>query len=308
IADDMDNFRAQGWQTSGDSIISQQSDHVLINGVNPVTAQTRIYKTHGTAFTQATFDFKASITGDYLKAWISNGNNGWRVYLPDTNGEVHWFRIRIIDTSTAELYIDGALTQATVDYTTSSSQNIQFYIQNAGEASVMRVYRVYFAASDKGAPPTDGLYSGAWESETFDLSAVKIVNTNSVNITGSYSGESVDDADLFIEANLIINGVEQGWVSINPDLTVPWLAKGTNVGNTEIKFRLTQRTADPGAVSYVSSLSLAVTGGYYPNGYFESYPIDISQAGKAATTSFTWAPQQGAKVYARVSLDGGNVW
>src|SRR5690606_34782382 len=74
------------------------------------------------------------------------------------------------------------------------------------------------------------------------------------------------------------------------------------------KFRLTQRTADPGAVSYVSSLSLAVTGGYYPNGYFESYPIDISQVGKAATTSFTWAPQQGAKVYARVSLDGGNVW
>src|SRR5690606_12784139 len=150
IADDMDNFRAQGWQTSGDSIISQQSDHVLINGVNPVTAQTRIYKTHGTAFTQATFDFKASITGDYMKAWISNGNNGWRMYLPNTNGEVHWFRIRIIDTSTAELYIDGALTQATVDYTTSSSQNIQFYIQNAGEASVMRVYRVYFAASDKG--------------------------------------------------------------------------------------------------------------------------------------------------------------
>src|SRR5690606_37186035 len=122
-------------QTSGDNIFSQQFNHVLINGANPVTTQTRLYKTHGTAFTQATFDFKASITGDYMKAWISNGNNGWRVYLPNTNGEVHWFRFRIIDTSTAELYIDGALTQATVDYTTSSSQNIQFYIQNAGERS-----------------------------------------------------------------------------------------------------------------------------------------------------------------------------
>lgn len=312
IADDMDNFQAQGWQTVGDPIISQQADHVLINGVNPVTTQTRLYKNHGTAFTQATLDFKASINGDFMKAWITNGTNAWRVYLPNTGGEVRWFRIRIIDTMTAELYVNGVLTPATIEYTTSTSSNVQFYIQNPGESSVMRIYRVYFSTTDKGAPPTDGFYTGMWESEAVDLSAVKIVNTNSINATASYSGENIDDTDLFVEVNLIVDGEEQGWISVNPDLTVPGLDKGTNVENAAIKFRVTLRTMDPGAACSMHDLSLSVTSGYYPNGYFESDQIDISPAVKAAETSITWEADSSAgtsvKVYARLSLDRGDMW
>src|SRR5690606_42047854 len=80
-----------------------------------------------------------------LKAWITNGTNAWRVFLPDTNGEVHWFRIRIIDASTAMLYMDGELVDTTIQYVTSSNPNIQFYLQSAGDSGVMRIYRVYFA-------------------------------------------------------------------------------------------------------------------------------------------------------------------
>jgi len=308
IADDMDDFRAQGWQTSGDNIFSQQFNHVLINGANPVTTQTRLYKTHGTAFTQATFDFKASITGDDMKAWISNGTNGWRVFLPNTNGEVHWFRIRIIGTSTAELYVDGALTATTIEYATSSSQNIQFYLQSAGDASVMRVYRVYFAPSDKGAPPENGLYTGQWESEVVSLSAARTVGTSLLDASASYSGEDIDDANLYIEAKLIIDGIEQDWVSFDYDLAIPGLNPGDNVENVEVQFRITLQTLDPGAITYISRMDVSVISGYYPDGYFESNPIDISQVGKAAATSITWEPQQGVKILTRVSLDAGNTW
>lgn len=308
IADDMDDFRAQGWQTSGDSIISQQSDHVLINGVNPVTVQTRLYKSHGTAFTQATFDFKASIIGDDMKAWISNGTNGWRVFLPNTSGEVHWFRIRIIDTSTAELYMDGVLTPTTIEYATSTSTNIQFYLQNAGDSGVMRVYRVYFATSDKGAPPENGLYTGQWESEVVSLSAARTFGSSLLDMSASYSGENIDDANLYVEAKLIIDGVEQDWVSFDYDLEIPGLNPGDNVEDVEAQFRITLQTLDPGAITYVSRMDISVISGYYPNGYFESNPIDISQVVKAGTTLITWEPQQGVKILIRVSLDAGDTW
>src|SRR5690606_16747521 len=141
INDSMDNYQATGWTTQGDPVISQQADHVLINATSPVSAQTRIYRNPGISFTSATFDFKASIDGDDLKAWITNGTNAWRVFLPNTDGEVHWFRIRIIDASTAMLYMDGELVDTTIQYTTSSNPNIQFYLQNAGDSGVMRIYR-----------------------------------------------------------------------------------------------------------------------------------------------------------------------
>src|SRR5690606_19302876 len=248
------------------------------------------------------------ITGDDMKAWVSNGTNGWRVFLPNTNGEVHWFRIRIIDTSTAELYVDGILTATTIEYATSSSRNIQFYLQSAGDAAVMRVYRVYFATSDKGAPPENGLYSGQWASEVVSLSASGIVGSSLLDLSASYSGEDIDDANLYIEAKLIIDGVEQDWVSFDYDLAIPGLDPGDNVENVEVQFRITLQTLDPGAITYISRMDVSVISGYYPDGYFESNPIDISQVGKAAATSITWEPQQGVKILTRVSLDAGNTW
>src|SRR5690606_16510202 len=92
------------------------------------------------------------------------------------------------------------------------------------------------------------------------------------------------------------------------DLAIPGLDPGDNVENVGAQFRITLQTLDPGAITYISRMEVSVISGYYPDGYFESDPIDISQVGKASTTSFTWAPQQGVKVYVRVSLDGGNTW
>src|SRR5690606_34041705 len=296
INDSMDNYQATGWTTQGDPVISQQADHVLINATSPVSAQTRIYRNPGISFTSATFDFKASIDGDDLKAWIANGTNAWRVFLPDTNGEVHWFRIRIIDASTAMLYMDGELVDTTIQYTTSSNPNIQFYLQSAGDSGVMRIYRVYFAGTDKGAPPENGLYTGQWKSEVVSLSAAGTVESSLLDLSASYSGEDIDDADLYVEARLIIDGVEQDWVSFDYDLAIPGLDPGDNVEDVGAQFRITLQTLDPGAITYISRMTISVISGYYPNGYFESDPIDISQVGKAATTSFTWAPQQGVKV------------
>src|SRR5690606_15750217 len=71
----------------------------------------------------------------------------------------------------------------------------------------------------------------------------------------------------------------------------------------------TRRSSDlPGAITYISRMDVLVISGYYPDGYFESNPIDISQVGKAAATSITWEPQQGVKILTRVSLDAGNTW
>src|SRR5690606_17584132 len=164
-----------------------------------VAAKTQIYRNTVISYTYATIDLKASIDGDVLKAWITNGTNAWRVFLPDTNGEVHWFRIRIIDASTALLYMDGELVDTTIQYTTSSNPNIQFYLQNAGDSGVMRIYRVYFAGTDKGAPPENGLYTGQWESEVVSLSAARTVGSSLLDASASYSGEDIDDANLYIE-------------------------------------------------------------------------------------------------------------
>src|SRR5690606_15861593 len=92
------------------------------------------------------------------------------------------------------------------------------------------------------------------------------------------------------------------------DLAIPGLNPGDNVENVEVQFRITLQTLDPGAITYISRMDVSVISGYYPDGYFESNPIDISQVGKAAATSITWEPQQGVKILTRVSWDAGNAW
>src|SRR5690606_19737765 len=108
--------------------------------------------------------------------------------------------------------------EVTIQYVTSSNPNIQFYLQSTGDSGVMRIYRVYFAGTDKGAPPENGLYTGQWESEVVSLSAAGTVGSSLLDLSASYSGEDIDDANLYIEAKLIIDGIEQDWVSFDYDL------------------------------------------------------------------------------------------
>src|SRR5690606_26948749 len=91
-----------------------------------------------------------------------------------------------------------------------------------------------------------------------------------LDLSASYSGEDIDDANLYIEAKLIIDGVEQDWVSFDYDLAIPGLDPGDNVENVEVQFRITLQTLDPGAITYISRMDVLVISGYYPDGYFES--------------------------------------
>jgi len=322
LIDYMTNYRATGWVADGDPVISQHSGHVLIDGSAPVTRQTRIYRTHGMSFSSATFDFKASITGDYMKAWITNGTNAWRVYLPNTNGAVRWFRIRIIDTSTAELYVDGTLTATTIEYTTSTSQNIQFYIQNAGESSVMRIYFVFFAGTDLGPPPAGNWYDGVWETSYISLSQVGNVGLATLRWFYEYTYFNIDDSGISIDYQLKVDGIEQGWKTLFNDPTqegekiqeIPDLPKGTNVATTEIKLRVTLRTRSPFDFPYLDYLQITVKSGYLTSGHWDSPVITgIQQVGKAARSDVTWAVDflpagTSAKVYVRHRLNSADPW
>src|SRR5690606_1030826 len=159
-------------------------------------------------------------------------------------------RIRIIDTSTAELYVDGILTATTIEYATSSSRNIQFYLQSAGDAAVMRVYRVYFATSAKGAPPENGLYTGQWESEVVSLSAAGIGGCCVLDGSARGSGGATGAASVYGEARLSIDGVEQEWVSIDYGFAIPGLDPRDNVENVRAQFRITLQPLGPGAIPY----------------------------------------------------------
>src|SRR5690606_30935806 len=145
--------------------------------------------------------------------------------------------------------------------------------QNAGDSGVMRMYRVYFAGTDKGAPPENGLYTGQWESEVVSLSAARTVGSSLLDASASDSGEDIDDANLYIEAKLIIDGIEQDFVCIDYDLAIPVLTPGDNVESVEVQFRITLQALDPGAITYISRMDVLVISGYYPDGYFETDPI-----------------------------------
>src|SRR5690606_34686762 len=147
--------------------------------------------------------------------------------------------------------------------------------------------------------PENGLYTGQWESEVVSLSAAGIVGSSLLDLSASYSGEDIDDANLYVEARLIIDGVEQDCVSFDYDLAIPGLDAGGNIENVGDHFRIMLTTLDPGVIIYISRMELTVISGYCLNGHFESHTIDISQVGKASRTSFSWASKECVQVYVR---------
>ena len=321
LIDYMTYFRNSGWETRGDNVFSQEPDHLFFNASSPVSQQTRVFRALSEAgFNYATLDFKASINGNHMKVWLTNGSNAWRVFLPSTNGEVKWFRIRF-NPSGATLYVDGVQTSTTVQQTTSTSNILQFYIQNAGESTVMRLYFVFFSYRDEDAPPAGHWYTGTWETPYMSLAQVKGVETASLSWFYEYTNTNLDDAGISIDYQLRVNGVEQGWKTLFNDATqegditqtIPDLPNGTNVMNTEIKLRIVLSSRSPFDFPYVDYLRLYVKSGYSPAGSWESPVLDISQVGKAATTSISWVSHSvptgtSVKVETNLSLDGGDTW
>src|SRR5690606_4189972 len=129
-------------------------------------------------------------------------------------------------------------------------------------------------------------------------------------------------ADVKIEYQLKVNGVEQGWKTIFNDpgsvgddsAPIPDLPKGADARNTEIKLRITFRTFDPNSSPWMDVLELIANAGYYETGYRDSVSLTgAQQVGKAAKTAVSWTVNSlpegtSVKVYTRHSLDGGSTW
>lgn len=315
--DYMRNYQI-AWKVEGDNVFSQQSDHLLINAPSPVSQQTRIYTTHGYSFSTATVDFKASISGTGMKLWVTNGTRAWRVYLPSTGGVIRWFRVRL--GASAQLYIDGTPTPTTVETPSSTTRNLQFYLQNAGDSAVMRLYRVFFIVDEDLGPPNSGHWHvGTWETPYFSLSSVGSIQNAILNWAYYYTSDSLDDAGISIEYRLRIGSSEQQWVTIFNNATqqgensasITGLV-GADASNISIKLRITLRTRCPYDFPFIDYLEMSITPGYFPVGYRDSQIIDISSAGSAAISSITWEGYEptntAIRVYTRFSTNGGTTW
>lgn len=313
ITDPMTNLNQ--WNPDGDTekISLVDNDYIRIDATQPVTQQTRIRRNHGSTSETGTMAFRARIAGDKALVWWSNGRVGIRVPIPDTGGEWSWmFIVRTSDT-TADLYVDGTKYDVEITYSTSSTTDMQFYFRYAGDTGIIEVDRVYFHRTQMIPQPSIGFYEGIWESDYHDISDVGFIEYSDLWGTASYSS-TIDDSDeaiVFVQYRLKVNGIEQDWVMWTPD-TREIFPKGTDVRNTQIKFKLLLYLRDPGGIVRVNYLWIDLKGSYYPSGYWESQALDISQVGKAASSLISWTNQipegTSVKVETDISFDGGTTW
>lgn len=329
-----ENWRIQSPAAGGEVI--QEEDYVTIRG-SAMGANYGIDTQENTS-PDVTVSFPCTVyilyrgrNSDGARFIIEDGSNyafTIRFQGDDDNTWNHyWIRCT---TTEAYVYKNGVLVNTVPVRTGGGAANqMQFDIQN-GTSADYDIGAIYADWDfDKGPPPTDGWFSGTWETPYIDLSPVSLVQSASIGWAfwySSYNWEWEEDvtsfADVRIEYQLRKDGVEQGWKTIfdNPfdegvnDFFIPDILPGTDLSGTEIKIRVSFKTRDPEGRPLLEFLELRFTSPYLAGGHWDSPVLtDIQQVGKAARSEVTWAVDSlpagtSIKVYVRHRLNNADPW
>ncbi|OYD08550.1 distal tail protein Dit [Paludifilum halophilum] len=324
IVDEMDDYAATGWtEFSGSGPVSQEDGFVRIftpEGETQ-TSNTGIYKDHGSAQTSYTFTFKYKLTGGPGRVWVSNSTDAVRAILPETGGGWKWAYLDIQDiTSSADLYVDGELVNEGVSTGfSSSSTRFQIYIDepDTGNADITLDFDAFRAdlGYSKGAPPSNGEWTGTWTSGYDSLSSVGNSLNDLVDSAFSVTAPDGSDQNIVIETQLRADGVEQGWNEVaGGSGSIPGIKDGDNLSNVEINLRFALTTKDPAHSPEVYYADIDITSGYLTSGYRDSPVVtSLQQVVKAARTAVSWVNNAvptgtSVRVYTRYSPDGGMTW
>jgi predicted phage tail component-like protein len=320
-ADNMSSYTTSGWSRVGtQGTITQNASYVTITGTN-VTENIGISLPNNVVY-PVTMDFKARVRNNAdVYVTVNNGTNYVKVKLiTNSDGTAdsnwHWYRIIVQNSTTMVRYVDGVQVTGYYYYGSAATNKIQFYIDGStstpgtGDFDIDDFYVDY--NYDKGAPPANNEFVGTWTSGFQSLSTVKTALSSVTTFVSNFSGASTDYTVTF-ESQLRINGVTQGWNTVTNNGSITGISKGTDLSTTDVQFRITLKSKDPGRSPSVDYLQAVVNSGYNASGYWESTPVNISNVKKAGSTLISWVNQSlpagtSVTVETQYSTDGGTTW
>ncbi|OYD06077.1 distal tail protein Dit, partial [Paludifilum halophilum] len=264
-----------------------------------------------------TMDFRARITkGSGARPFVSVNDaetGGIDVELPDTGGTISWFRLVYRGGTDFTLYQDGAeiTPESVFDYGATSMGYINIGLDNG--PCTFEVWKLGHANANHGAPPPDHTYTDELVGDLASLSGVGVLASSSYSrrivateaydySTSAYSGLSTDGGDTWNETEL---SSESG--------SIPGFSKGDDVTGYDWRFRWTMTSRDSIDSVYLDSFDADFVSGRHPSGYRDSPVINLSQVGRAATSSFSWTvktfpPGSTITPYVRFSYDNQESW
>src|SRR5690606_35710654 len=231
FVDDMSDYAAN-WRiqtpTAGGTV-TQNDGYVTIAGTG-VTGGNFGIDTQNNANVTVTFPctlyflYRGRNTAN-VRFIIDDGTaNGYTYQLNDAENKWNHYYIRATTTE-AVVYKNGVQVATLSNRGSRAPNQIQIDIENggSGDFDIGAVYADW--NYDKGPPPSDGWWSGTWESPYMSLSNVGFINYSEIGWSYWYGAFNYEEfleepatfADVKIEYQLKVNGVEQGWKTIFND-------------------------------------------------------------------------------------------